>query len=87
VAKLATAAIIHPLQLELPGHFAVLPPISARFFLRRDRKSRSHARILVAYNASALINWILLWVIKADSFRDGFTLDSGAGCLSKQDRL
>jgi len=26
---------------------------------------------LVAYNASALINWILLWVIKADSVRDG----------------
>src|SRR6266446_100267 len=62
VVNLATALGAHRLQLELPGHIAGVLLANLGGFL--------HGAIvivlftlgfLVAYNASALINWILLW--------------------------
>jgi len=62
VANLATAAIIHGVQLELPGHIAqVLTANLGAFLYGAIVVALFTLGFLLAYNASALINWILLW--------------------------
>jgi len=62
VVNLATALGAHRLQLELPGHIAgVLLANLGAFFHGAIVIVLFTLGFLVAYNASALINWILLW--------------------------
>lgn len=62
VANLATAAVVHRLQLELSGHIVqVLTANLGAVFYGAIVIALFTLGFLVAYNASALINWILLW--------------------------
>src|SRR5256886_1011865 len=62
VADLATAAAVDRLRLELPGGIAqVLIANLGAFFHGAIVIALFTLGFLVAYNASALINWILLW--------------------------